>query len=465
VSRAGPKLGRLLRTSTFQFALVYASLFTLSVLALFAFLYWWSVGDLNRQIDATIEAEISGLVEQYERDGIGGLMSVVAERSVRDRERDSVYLLVDGNLRRLAGNLEGWPVGITTAGHWYEFERATAQGDAIPVRALVLTVGGNLWLLVGRDTRNRVQLQRVFERAGTLGIVISLLLALAGGLLMSISARRRVAAINRTAGQIMGGDLSQRVVLTGADDEYDELAGNINAMLDQIENLLDGMRHVGDSIAHDLKTPLTRLRNRLESLAVGELGDDGGLEQCVAESDRLLAMFSALLRISRIESGAYRAAFADFDLAEAVRDICEVYQAAADERQIELLCRAEDPVAVYGDRELLAQALTNLLDNAIKYTPRGGRVEVRAAREGVLRSLVVADSGPGVPDEEIANLHKRFVRLDNARSEPGNGLGLALVHAVVEQHHGTLVISNRHPGLEVRLELPETPGRPKSPGR
>jgi signal transduction histidine kinase len=462
MSRTGLKLRVLIRTSTFQFAMLYAALFAVSVLFLFGVLYWWTIGDLDRQIDATIDAEISGLVEQYERLGIGGLISVVAERSARDSERNSIYLLVDGNLRPLAGNLDGWPVRLTRTGRWYEFERATSRGEAVPVRAIVLGVGRDMRLLVGREIRDQAQLNRVFERAASLGIAICLLLALGGGLLMSVSAQRRVSAINRTAKRIMGGDLGQRVPLTGSRDEYDELAININAMLDQIESLLDSMRHVGDSIAHDLKTPLTRLRNRLEKLAVGASGDRDGLGQCVEESDRLLATFNALLRISRIESGAYRAAFAEFDLTAAVRDICDLYQAPADERQIALHCHAGEAISLYGDRELLAQALTNLLDNAIKYTPRGGKVEVGVARDGELRKLIVSDSGPGVPDEDIDTLHRRFVRLDDARSEPGNGLGLALVQAVVEQHHGKLVIRNRQPGLEVCLELPATPIRDTS---
>lgn len=333
------------------------------------------------------------------------------------------------------------------------------HGNVVPVRAMVLGVGRNLLLLVGRDIRELVQLNRVFERAILLGIGIGLLLALAGGVLMSISAQRRVSEINRTARRIIGGDLRQRVPVSGARDEYDELAVNINDMLDQIETLLGGIRHVGDSIAHDLKTPLTRLRNKLERLAVAESSSRDDLKQCVEESDRLLATFNALMRISRIESGAYRAAFAELDLAEMVRDVCDMYQAAAEERQVALCCRSEGAVRMFGDRELLAQALTNLLDNAIKYTPAGGRVEVAAHRGGRLCRLVVTDSGPGVPDDQIGNLHRRFVRLDSARSEPGDGLGLALVHAVVEQHGGQLVIENRHPGLEVSLELPQTTHR------
>ena len=453
MTRGGLDLRRLLRTSTFQLALLYAGLFTVSVLVLFAFLYWTTIGSLNRQINATIEAEIAGLAEQYERQGLRGLVDVVAERASGDSGRGAVYLFADGNLRPLAGNLEGWPAGVTARGGWLQFARPTEDG-VVPVRALVLGVDRNLLLLVGREIRELVQLNRTFERALLLGVAIGLVLALGGGLLMSISAQRRVSAINRTARRIIGGDLRQRVPVTGARDEYDELAVNINDMLNQIESLLTGIRHVGDSIAHDLKTPLTRLRNMLERLAVAESGDRKALAQCVQESDRLLATFNALMRISRIESGAYRAAFTEFDLSETVRDVCDLYQAPAEESEVALDCLSENPVRLFGDRELLAQALTNLLDNAIKYTPAGGRVEVATYRDGDDCRLVVSDSGPGVPEDQLGNLHRRFVRLDDARSRPGNGLGLALVHAVAEQHRGSLALRNRNPGLEVSLRLP-----------
>lgn len=462
MSRSDLNLRSLVRASTFQFAVIYAALFAVSVLVLVGVLYWRTIGDLNRQVDATIEAEITGLAEQYERLGIGGLISVVAERSVRNSDQSSVYLLVDDNLRPLAGNLDGWPVSLTRRGQWFEFERRIAAGGVVPIRSMVLRVGRNLRLLVGRDVSDRVHLNRAFRRAVSLAIAIGLVLALGGGVLMSLGAQRRVSAINRTARQIMEGDLSQRVALSGTHDQYDQLAVNINAMLDRIESLLDGMRHVGDSIAHDLRMPLTRLRNRLERLAVSGSGQPDGLDECVEESDRLLSTFNALLRISRIESGAYRAAFAEFDLAEMARDICDIYQPAADDRKITLHCRCEEPVRLYGDRELLAQALTNLLDNAIKYTPRAGEVIVQARAEGGRCKLIVVDSGPGVPDEQIGKLARRFVRLDNARTEAGNGLGLALVEAVVEQHQGNLVISNRHPGLEVCLDLPGTLKRAQS---
>lgn len=455
ISQTSPYSVRaLLRTSTFQLMLIYAALFAISVVLLFGALYWFTLGSLNRQINTTIETEISGLAEQFERQGLRGLIDVVAQRAERDTENRAVYLFADANRTPLAGNLRHWPAGSEITEGWMQFRRTLADGTLVPVRARVLAVGRNLRLLVGRDVRELVQLEHVFERAALFGVVAALLLALAGGLLMSLGAQRRVSEINRTARQIIGGDLAQRVPVTGSRDEYDSLAVNINAMLDQIESLLEGVRHVGDSVAHDLKTPLTRLRNRLERLAVSQRAEPSDIEQCVQESDRLLATFNALLRIARIESGAYRTAFADVDLAGIVRDVCDFYQPAAEDRNVSMQCRAAQPAMIFGDRELLAQAVTNLLDNAIKYTPAGGQVD--AAVEAAPRScrVVVSDTGPGVPAAEIDNVQRRFVRLDAARSEPGNGLGLALVRAVVDQHQGRLAIENSHPGLRITMDLP-----------
>lgn len=449
-------LRALLRTSTFQLTVMYAGLFAVSVLLLFGALYWFTLGSLNRQINATIEAEITGLAEQFERQGLRGLVDVVAQRVEREGDERSVYLFADANLAPLAGNLRRWPRGAEIADGWLQFERTTESGAIVPVRARALAIGRNLRLLVGRDVPQLVQLERVFERAAFIGIAAVLLLALAGGLLMSLSAQRRVSAINRTAGEIIGGDLSRRVPVAGVRDEYDGLAVNINAMLDRIESLLEGVRHVGDSVAHDLRSPLTRLRNRLERLAGSESVDRADIERCVAEADRLLGTFNALLRIARIESGAYRAAFGHVDLAEVVRDACEFYQAVAEERQIEMACRATVG-ELFGDRDLLAQAVTNVLDNAVKYTPAGGRVEVVVDQSPRHCSVTVTDTGPGIPPDELGNVERRFVRLDAARSAPGNGLGLALVRAVVDQHRGKLRIENTDAGLRVTLELPRSP--------
>lgn len=454
MSRGPVNIRLLLRTSAFQLTLVYAGMFLLSVLFLFGVLYWSTIGGLNRQINATIESEILGLAEQYERQGLNGLVDVVSQRASRSPDNRAIYLFSDASLNPIAGNLRKWPAAALVTDGKIEFDTLLENGQSTRYRATILSVGRNYRLLVGRDIRELSQLNSVFERAATWSIAGVLILAFAGGIFMSFSVQRRVAAINRTARRIIGGDLSERVPISGARDEFDDLAGNINEMLTQIEILLNNVRHVGDSIAHDLKTPLTRLRNRLESLAITATPISSELEKCVADSDGLLATFNALLRIARIESGAYRAEFATVNLVEIVEDACDLYRAAADEKDIALNVAAQGNIPVYGDRELLAQAVVNLLDNSIKYTPVGGRIEIKVCHSADRVELSISDNGPGVPTAEHDRIQQRFVRLDAARTLPGNGLGLSLVKAVADQHRGKLMVTDLEPGLKITLSFP-----------
>lgn len=454
IKRASISARLLLRTSAFRLALIYAALFIVSMLVLFGIIYWATIGGLSRQIDMTIESEIQGLAEQYERRGLDGLIDVVVERAQRTADGEAIYLIADSGLKPLAGNLRHWPAQPAIINNRIEFETTLVGGPQARFRGRILDVGTNYRLLVGRNIHEIVQLNAVFETAATWGIVLGLLLAMAGGVFMSVSAQSRIADINRTARRIMQGDLGERVPIVGARDEYSDLAVNINEMLSQIELLLENVRHVGDSVAHDLKSPLTRLRNRLESLAGSDAPDPAEIRKCVEESDRLLATFNALLRIARIESGAYRKAFRKLDLADVVEGACDLYRAVADEKNIDLVYARPAKVRAYGDRELLTQALANLLDNAVKYTPRDGRIEVTVRAYGDRNEIAVADNGSGVPPEDHVRIQQRFVRLDTARPEPGNGLGLSLVKAVVDQHRGRLVIETLDPGLRVIMVLP-----------
>jgi signal transduction histidine kinase len=444
----------LFRTSAFQLALVYAAIFLLSVFFLFGILYWTTIGSVSRQIDATIETEILGLAEQYERRGLNGLVDVLTERVNRSSDGGSIYLFADSSLRPIAGNLRRWPSVTLVADGQIEFDTSDGDGQTIRYRANILSVGPNYRLLVGRDVRELVQLNTVFKRAGIWGVAVVLVLAFTGGVFMSFSAQRKLAGINRTARRIIDGDLSQRVPITGARDEYDDLAININEMLAQIEALLGNVRHVGDSVAHDLKTPLTRLRNRLESLAGSGVPISAELEKCVAESDSLLATFNALLRIARIESGAYRTAFSTTELTGIVEGACDLYQAAAEQKDISLNFSSTAACPIYGDSELLAQAVTNLLDNSVKYTPAGGTIDIAIREKANNLELSVTDSGLGVPEEDHRRIQQRFIRLDAARSKPGNGLGLSLVQAVADQHRGRLEMENLQPGFKVTIVLP-----------
>ena len=452
---------KVLRTSVFQLALMYIALFSVSVGALFLFVYWSTIGYLDRQTDAVIEAEINGLVEQAERRGLIGLVDVISDRVSRDHEQRSVYLLADAIGRGLAGNMPYWPRELEAVDDWVDFVRLD-DGIETPVRARILRIGPGLRLMVGRDVRELSEINAMFRRAAFYGLTLTIGLGLIGGILMGLSAQRRIAQLNRTTRQIVAGDFSKRAAITGSYDEHDELAANINIMLDQIESLMDGIRHVGDSVAHDLRGPLTRLRNRLDTLAAEERPRREDLLACLEQAERLLGTFNALLRIARVESGAYRSAFEPLDVVPIVRDVCDLYQAAADERDIELECAYPESAGVFGDRELLAQALTNVLDNAVKYTPSGGRIRVAVREERDCVRLTVADSGPGIPASERERVLQRFARLDAARSQPGNGLGLALVKAVAEQHNGRVVLDDDGPGLVLTLELPAYPLKPSA---
>ena len=466
------RLPAIFRTSVFQLTILYVVLFGVSVATLGWFIYRSTVGYLENQTDEVIQTEINGLADQFrqlrgERGLTGGLQGL-AQIIQRRREQTSTagerfsYLLIDRNFNRIAGNLAGvWPAPSDMIEGWVQFSvpDSSTEGVQVPVRARILPIEfevTGIRILVGLEIRELEQINERFLRALTLGLGLTMLLALGGGLALAFSAQRHVAELSRTTRRIIAGDLSQRVPVGGAHDEHAELARSVNTMLDQIENLMAGLRHVGDSIAHDLRGPLTRLRNRLENLSDEDTPSRASVGECLAQADRVLATFNALLRIARIESGAYRKAFATIDLGPIVDDIADLYEATAEDKLVELRRKTIDNAFVFGDRELLAQALTNLLDNAVKHTPPGGHIDLELRRHQGAIHLVVADSGPGVPAESRERVLERFARLDESRSTPGSGLGLALVRAVADQHDAKLVLTDNGPGLRVTLTLPAT---------
>lgn len=447
------RLPQFTRTGAFQLALIYAGLFATSVALIFAFIFWSTVGYLERQTTATIEAEIRGLAEQFNRRGLKGLVEVVAERVRRDPDGRSVYLFADNNLRPLAGNLNRWPAELNRTAGWVNFSRE--EGDrSVAIRARILAVTPELTLLVGRDIRELENIRHVFEQTIAFGAGATLILALLGGMLVGISSRRRIADINRMTRRVVAGDMTERIPSAGDKDEYDELINSLNAMFDQIRSLLDNVRHVGDGVAHDLRTPLTRLRTRLEALTAKGTANASELGDCLVEADSLLATFTAILRIARLESRAWQSAFERTDLAKLARDVGELYEAVAEDRGIHFDCARTEPAWAMADRELIAQALTNLLDNALKYCGEPGHVALRVETTAEHIRLLVSDNGTGIPAADRERVTNRFVRLETARDRPGNGLGLPLVKAVAEQHRGALILGDNHPGLVATLEIP-----------
>ncbi len=455
----------LLKTSTFRLAVLYLALFVASAVTLLAYVYWNTAGFLVRQTDEAVQAEITGLAEQYAQGGLPLLVHTVIQRS-RDPGQ-SLYLVLDPSGRVLAGNLDARPSVEAGADGWLDFSynRRMLEGvelKAARARAFFLPEG--FYLLVGRDVQERRETEKLITSALIWAIGLTVALGLAGGLFMSRNMLARVDEINRSSRDIMQGDLSRRLPDGGTGDELDQLARNLNAMLDQIESLMTGMRHMTDDVAHDLRTPLNRLRNRLEVTLLHETSPEEYrhvLEKTIAEADTLLATFNALLMIARAEAGSLRETMTLVDPAAVVRDAADLYEPLAEEEGLRLELDVQEGLQVRGNRELLSRAIANLLDNAIKHGHEASagsdpviRVAVTPGQAAGRVQLSVADRGMGIPADERTRVLERFVRLEASRNTPGSGLGLSLVAAVARLHGGRLDLEDNEPGLRAVLSLP-----------
>ena len=432
--------------------------FGLSVLVLLWFIYTSTAGFMERQTDETINAEIQGLAEQYSQLGLTGLIRVIKSRVAKDKAGSSVYLLTDWKFNPLAGNLPEWPKFRDTGSGWFDATlEDTENFEPRRVRMRYFLLPGNFHLLVGRDVSLRLKMERLIMDALIWGLGLTVVLGGVGGLLTSRWMLKRIDVINKTSREIMAGDLTRRIPSRGAGDEFDRLAGNLNAMLDQITKLMDGVKQVSNNIAHDLRGPLNRIRAGLElSLAKSRTPEEyrAVLETTVTEIDNLLMTFNALLTIAQAESGARRQDFTDIDLTSLAADVAELYDPLAEEKGLTLTVTLAPGVTVPGNRHLLSQALANLLDNAVKYTPAGGAIALSVTAPATGPELTVADTGPGVPAEHRELVLERFARLESSRNTPGSGLGLSLVAAVAGLHQAALRLTDNAPGLRVTLAFP-----------
>lgn len=448
---------RLLRTTAFRQGAVYVALFGVAVVVLFAFLYWRTLSLIDSETDAAIASEIAALNEQYRQRGLDGLIRIVRDRSAAHAEGGNLYLLTRPDFAPLAGNLERWPAQARQTPAGIVFDITDEEGGALRARARVFVLEGNNRLLVGRDLRQRAKLRTLIAESLAWGLAATIGIGLIGALLVGRNLLSRVDAINRTGQHIVRGELKQRVALTGAGDEFDRLAENLNSMLDQIERLMTGMREVTDNIAHDLRGPLTRMKARLELALIGSPDPQqqrAAIEQAIAETDRLLATFQALLAIAEAESGAVNQSMQSIDLVKLVEDVAELYQPVLEEKGLALETDLQPCPQVSGVRQLLFQALSNLLENAMKYAPAGGKVTIATRAAGAGAAISVADSGPGIPADMREKVLQRYVRLDQARSTPGSGLGLSLVAAVAKLHGARLALGDNNPGLVVTIDFP-----------
>ncbi len=452
--------GRVRRATLFgsasiRLAALYGLVFGLSALALVAFLWWETAGLLDRQVEVAINADAQSLAERWQEGGIASLVATISERLRENVGDDAIYLLSDATGRTLDGNLTHWPSGVLRADAWYELP-VERDGIRSLARVRAFNLPGGYHLLVGRDVRTRAQLRRLLTDALFWALFIVVALGIAGAAVMRGLFRHMLARVSATAAAISAGNLGQRVLLSGRGDEFDRLAETINDMLDRIARLMDGVRQVSNAIAHDLRTPIARARARLEDAGAHARDEDAlraAVERATADLDAVTAVFEALLRIAEIEAGARRSAFAPLDVAPLLADLAELYAAAAEERGLRLELSAPIRLPAYGDRELIQQAVANLLDNAVKYSPPGSTMELAAIGEAGVVRITVTDRGPGIPEPDRTRAPERFFRGESARSTPGMGLGLALVQAVAQLHGGELRLEDARPGLRAVLVL------------
>ncbi|HEY3639087.1 MAG TPA: HAMP domain-containing sensor histidine kinase [Rhizomicrobium sp.] len=458
---------RLLRTLAFRIVALYLAIFAISATAIVGFTYWYTARALNAQTDQVVDSDISALAERYQRFGLVGLTNAIVTRSAHGEA--SLYLLADSDKHPIVGNLDAWPDLVRIDGNIVELDyerRVGGRNENRRARGREFTLTGGFYLLVARDIAERYQTQLLFTTTLPWTLLLMVLLGLLGGILISRNFLNRLDSINRTSREIMAGDLSRRVPLGRSGDEFDTLALNLNRMLERTERLMRGMREVTDSIAHDLRTPLNRLRNRLEG-ALNTMGHQGEgaaeIEAAVEETDRLIGTFNALLLIAEAEAGASREAMEQVDLRQIVEGVAELYAPLADDKEITLSIPPSGSAVVACNPSLVSQALANLLDNAIKYTPQGGRVSVALEHTPAGIALNVADSGPGIPAEDRGRVLDRFVRLEASRHSPGTGLGLSLVAAVARLHDARLELGDNHPGLKATLLFPAATRRQPGP--
>ena len=454
-------LGKLFRTTAFKLSAAYLLIFAIFAAVLLGYIAFNARRLIAEQVSGAVDAETQGLAEQYGAGGVPRLVSVIDART--RLPGSSLYLLLGPRGVRLAGNVGrvGPEVMLNPGQRIIRYSHAEDEGSEHEALVRVFELQGGFRLLVGRDLSESDRLRFVIRRAFGWSLSLVVVLALLGGWFVTRRVLGRIDSMTDTTRGIMEGNLSGRLAIAGTNDEFDRLAGNLNLMLDRVEELMVGLKQVSDNVAHDLKTPLTRLRNGAEeALRTARSPDDyrGALEKIIEEADNLIRVFNALLMIARAEAGNAREGMAEFDVAEVARDVAELYEPVAEEAGVALTVDVPGQLRLFGSRELVGQALANLVDNALKYAPAGkgeaAAVSVRANRHDETVDLIVADTGPGIPEADRTRVLDRFVRLENSRSRPGFGLGLSLASAVARLHGGSLRLEDNGPGLRAVVSLP-----------
>jgi signal transduction histidine kinase len=448
-------LARTLTSSTFKLALVCVALFSGAVFALLGYVYWATTDYVRTRCDRAISADRALLVEAYGKAGRNALVNLVNRRIAERDFEPGIYLLVDPSWTFLAGSLKSWPPTLRAVKGWADVEAPEVAGPSL-LRVTYETLPDGSHLLVGRSLDDLDRFVAIIKIALVCGATLTFALAAFSGVSVTRRTVGRIEAINATTRAIMQSGLGKRIPLRGTKDEWDQLAEHLNAMLDRIEELVREIGQVSDNVAHDLRTPLTRLRGRLEKASHEALNPERShalVADTMRELDAVLGTFSSLLRISRIEALDPRATFRVVDLDHVAGEVAELFDAAAEEKGGRVKFESSGRVPVLGDRDLLFDAISNLIDNAIKHGGAGD-VQVAAKNSNHGPTVSVADQGPGIPLEERKHVLKRFYRIERSRSSPGHGLGLSLVAAVAQLHSARIEMQDNGPGLKIQLQFP-----------
>jgi signal transduction histidine kinase len=451
----------LFNTTAFRLSVGYTLLVTLAVSVTLGSAYLLTESLITDEVDLIIATEMKSLEDKYARSGLAGVTDEINLRIDSWGRIGAVYMVADANFERITGNVTHWPFDGMPAERWPEFEIATIEPGrraVHPVRAAVRTLPGGDLLLVGTDISQGRRFADKFRFATLWGIGLSTLAAALAGFWFSYKLARRVGEVTRTCQRIMAGDLGRRLPVAGANDEFDALAVSVNRVLDRLEEQAGTLRATFDSTAHDLRAPLHRLRTRMDALLLRspplEPAVHESIESALREVDRLQRTLSTLLQIALAESGAPLASPASVDVGDLAAELVELFEPVAGAQGLTLECRHETPAIVQGNRQLLAQLLTNLIENSLKYVPAGGRIEVAVRRLAGGVQLAVSDDGPGIAAEDRSRALQPFVRFGAGGKQEGSGLGLSLVVAIARLHRGRLELQSNDPGLKVLIDLP-----------
>lgn len=460
------KLARIVKTFTFRLALVYVGLFSFSVILLFAFIYTYEMNRLQTQVVDYMRLQYTYLLDEYKQNGSVGVEARIKELIADDSDGNEIYLLVNQKYEKLAGNLNEWPAAaerespFEKEGHWVRFhiEGAHSSPKGIEVKAIMIPLSKWRYLLVGQSMQSNERIEQTIVQTFWASLIFTLMMAFIGAIIMTRSVMRRINVINRSAYTIMHGNLSVRIPFTKGGDEFDELSSNLNAMLDKIEMLLGSLSQFANNIAHDLRSPLNRIINRLDA-GLRTIEDENPakklLEKNISDMQELVSTFNSILKISELEANTEFRSFEACDLHKIIGNLVEFYEPYAAEKGSRIESDIHGKLVIFGEKNLLTQAFANLLDNALKFTPQNGVVRISAITGKDHTDIVITDNGPGIPQEYRNKVFEKFFRLEQSRNTKGNGLGLSLVAAIARIHNADISLNDGHPGLSVNVSFPQ----------